>query len=105
MPKFVVSTTLTEPAWSNTTVLSGDLRTDVEKLKERFDGDILVAGSAQLVRSLLAEGLVDELRLMVFPVVLGAGRRLFADEAGRLDFELADTHRSADVAIITLRRR
>src|SRR5436190_996022 len=79
MPKFVVSATLGEPEWQNTTVLRGDLRAEVTALKEQFEGDILVAGSIELVQGLLAEDLVDELHLMVFPVVLGAGKRLFAE--------------------------
>ena len=82
MPKFVVSRTLENPTWNNTTVLSGDLAEDVGKLKKQFEGDILVAGSAQLVQGLLALDLVDELRLMIFPVVLGAGKKLFADAEG-----------------------
>src|SRR4029079_2836518 len=79
MPKFVVSKTLTTAEWNNTTVLSGDLGREVGELKQQFAGDILVAGSAQLVRGPLAAGLVDELHLMVFPTVLGAGKRLFED--------------------------
>jgi dihydrofolate reductase len=104
MPKFVVSTTLENPEWSNTTVIKNDLAGEVGKLKERFDGDILVAGSAQLVQSLLQLGLVDELRLMVFPVALGAGKRLFADDAERAAFDLVDTKQTGAVAILTLRK-
>jgi dihydrofolate reductase len=105
MPKYVVSTTLGRPEWQNTTVIGGDLRAEVERLKDEYEGDILVAGSAQLVRSLLHEGLVDELRLMVFPVVLGAGRRLFEDGADRRSFQLAETRQTGEVAILTLRKR
>src|SRR4051794_10735388 len=105
MPKYVVSTTLENPTWANTTVIADDLAGEIGKLKERHDGDILVAGSGTLVRSLLAEGLVDELRLMVFPVVLGKGKRLFADEGERGDFELAETRQTGEVAILTLRRK
>jgi dihydrofolate reductase len=76
MPKYVVSSTLKHPAWNNTTVISMD---DVAGLKEQDGGDILVAGSAALVQGLRARGLVDELRLMTFPVVLGAGKRLFGE--------------------------
>jgi dihydrofolate reductase len=104
MPKFVVSATLESPEWENTTVLSGDLTSEVNALKERFDGDILVAGSAQLVQGLLAADLVDELHLMVFPTVLGAGKRLFADGADTRSLELADTRKVGDVVILTLRR-
>ena len=105
MPKFVVSKTLENPTWTNTTVIDGDLAAEIGKLSDRFDRDILVAGSAQLVQSLLQEGLVDELRLMVFPVVLGKGRRLFLDEARRGDFDLAETRQTGSVAILTLRRK
>jgi dihydrofolate reductase len=79
MPKYVVSSTLTDPEWNNTTVLEGELAEEVEKLKADHDGDIVVHGSATLAEGLLEEDLVDELRLMVFPVVLGSGRRLFGD--------------------------
>jgi len=74
MPKYVVSSTLTDPSWANSTVIG---LADVAGLKDRYAGDILVAGSGQLVRGLTAAGLVDEYRLMVFPVILGSGRRLF----------------------------
>src|SRR5881396_4348760 len=77
MPKYVVSSTLESPAWTNSTVIDGDLAEEVSKLKQQYDGDIVVHGSAQLAQALLDQDLVDELRLMVFPVVLGAGRRLF----------------------------
>jgi len=80
LEKYVVSTTLREPAWNNTTVIRGDLATEVSKLKERFEGDILVFGSAELLDSLMELDLVDELRIMVFPIVLGSGKRLFRDE-------------------------
>jgi dihydrofolate reductase len=76
MPKYVVSTTLQKADWAPSTIIRGDVAAEVRKLKESYDRDILVAGSGTLVRSLLADGLVDELRLMVFPVVLGSGRKL-----------------------------
>jgi dihydrofolate reductase len=79
MPKYVVSSTLDKADWTNSVVLGGDLRDEVQALKETYDGDILVAGSGALVQGLLTAGLVDELHLMVFPVVLGSGRRLFDD--------------------------
>ena len=104
MPKYVVSKTLQSAEWNNTTVLRGDLADEVAPLKEQYAGDILVAGSAQLVQSLLAAGLVDELHLMVFPVFLGRGKRLFADETGSQRFTLADVRQTAEVAILTLRR-
>jgi dihydrofolate reductase len=90
MPKYVVSSTLEEAEWENSTVLSGDLAAEVTKLKQEVDGAILVAGSAQLVQGLLAADLVDELRLMVFPVVLGSGKRLFGPGEEKLALELAD---------------
>jgi dihydrofolate reductase len=103
MPKFVVPATIENPTWNSTTVLAGDLAEDVRGLKERFAGDILVAGSARLARSLLALGLVDELRLMVFPVVLGQGRRLFAAGEPAVDLSLVELRQSGAVAILTLR--
>jgi class 3 adenylate cyclase/dihydrofolate reductase len=81
LPKYVVSKTLARVDWENTTILSGDLATEVRALRDRFDREIVVYGSADLVAGLLKEGLVDELRLMVHPVVLGSGKRLFPDEA------------------------
>ena len=104
MPKFVVSSTLNDPEWNNTTVLSGDLAEEVGALKERFAGDILVAGSAQLVQSLLALGLVDQLSLMVFPVLLGEGKRLFADSADMSAFDLVETRQAGSTAIFVLRK-
>jgi dihydrofolate reductase len=81
MPKYVVSTTLTEPGWHNTRVLGGDAVTEVRQLKQAPGGDLLVNGSGHLVRTLAAHNLVDEYRLMVFPVVLGSGKRLFGNGA------------------------
>jgi len=80
LEKYVVSTTLRDPTWNNTTVIRGDLAREVSRLKERPDGDIMVFGSAELVDSLLELDLVDELRILLFPVVLGSGKRLFRDE-------------------------
>jgi dihydrofolate reductase/uncharacterized protein YndB with AHSA1/START domain len=87
IPKYVVSSTLTNPDWNNSYVLSGDLRTEITQLVEQTDGDIVVHGSPQLAQSLLALGLVDELRLMTFPIVLGSGKRLFttSDDAHRMN--------------------
>ena len=104
MPKLVVSSTLTEGAWRNTTILSGELATEVEAAKARFEGDLLVAGSAWLVQGLLAAGLVDELRLMVFPTVLGAGKKLFGELAPPRDFALAETGRAGETVTMVLRR-
>src|SRR6516162_3577434 len=90
-PKVVVSTTLTDPSWQNTTVVSGDVVNEISKLKQETEGTILVAGSGTLVATLLAADLVDELRLMVFPTILGRGRRLFPDGIDRLRFTLAES--------------
>jgi dihydrofolate reductase len=105
MPKFVVSTTITDPAWNNTTVISGDLPGEVGKLKERYDGDILVAGSVKLVQALAQHDLVDEYRLMVHPVVLGQGKRLFSDGFPAADLELAESRQvGPDVLLLVYRR-
>ena len=90
-PKYVVSTTLKDPEWRNTTVISGNVADEISKLKERTDGAILVAGSGTLVGTLLGADLVDELRLMVFPTVLGRGKRLFPDGIDRLKLTIAET--------------
>src|SRR6201986_1379305 len=104
MPKFVASTTLREPEWENTSVLNGDLGAAVTSLKDRYDGDVLIAGSAQLVQSLLELDLVDELRLMVFPVVLGKGTRLFGETSAVKALELVDTTPLEDgVLVLTYR--
>jgi dihydrofolate reductase len=91
MPKYVVSSTLRDPHWTNTTVLDGDLVPAVSKLRDGPGGDIVVHGSAQLVQALLANDLVDEVRLMVFPVVLGAGKRLFGATDEKKPLRLTDT--------------
>lgn len=103
MPKFVVSTTLEAPEWNNSTVLrSVD---EVAELKERFDGDVLVAGSATLVRSLFEHDLVDQLNLMVFPILLGKGKRLFAETAGApTTLELVEARPTGSVVILIYRR-
>jgi dihydrofolate reductase len=90
-PKVVVSTTLTEPSWQNTTVVSEDVVGAVSRVKEETAGTILVSGSGTLVATLLEAGLVDELRLMVFPTILGRGRRLFPDGIDRLKLTLAES--------------
>jgi dihydrofolate reductase len=102
MPKYVVASTLNDPEWTNTTVIGGDLPAEVSRLKTELDGDIVVHGSAQLVQALVDEGLVDELRLMVFPVVLGAGKRLFGETSDKRPLRLADSKIVGDgVAILT----
>ena len=90
-PKVVVSTTLTDPQWNNTTVISTDVVDELRKLREETDGSILVAGSGRLVETLLGADLVDELRLMVFPTILGRGRRMFPDGIDRLKFTLVES--------------
>jgi dihydrofolate reductase len=90
-PKYVVSTTLQEPSWQNTTVISGDVAREVARLRDETDGVILVAGSGTLVATLLEADLVDELRLMVFPTILGRGRRLFPDGIDRRRLTLAES--------------
>jgi dihydrofolate reductase len=104
MPKYVVSATLEHPEWHNTSVLKGDLAGEVGALKQRYDGDILLAGSAKLAQSLLAADLVDELHLMVFPVLLGKGKRLFPDGMDMTRWTLVTLRRSGEVAILELAR-
>jgi dihydrofolate reductase len=91
MPKYVVSSTLRDPRWTNSTVLSGDVVDEITKLKREQDGDIVVHGSAQLVQSLIENDLVDELRLMVFPVVLGTGKRLFGETTDKKRLRLSSS--------------
>ena len=91
MPKYVVSSTLAEPEWNNSTVLNGDVVEEVRKLRQELDGDIVVHGSATLVQTLLEHDLVDQLRLMVFPVVLGSGKRLFGDTSDTKPLRLVDS--------------
>jgi dihydrofolate reductase len=102
MPKYVVSTTIGEPSWENTTVLR-DVD-EVARIRDEHKGEILVAGSAALVHALVDRGLVDELRLMIFPVVLGSGKRLFADGVERQQFRIVDTKQAGEVVLVTLRR-
>ena len=90
-PKYVVSNTLTDAEWQNTTVISGDVIGGLKKLKDETEGTILVAGSGMLVKTLLENDLVDELRLMVFPTILGRGQRLFPDGIDRLKFNLTES--------------
>ena len=90
MPKYVVSSTLEEPDWNNSTILKGDVVTEVSKLKQHLDGEIVVPASRQLGRTLIEHDLADELRLVVFPVVLGAGERLFGEVSGIKPMRLVD---------------
>jgi dihydrofolate reductase len=101
MPKYVVSSTLKDPEWTNTTVLDGDVKQAVTKLKDEIDGNIVVHGSAQLAQTLLEMDLVDEVRLMVFPVVLGAGKRIFGETSNKKPLRLTDSKIVGDgVAIL-----
>ena len=90
MPKYVVSSTLEEPDWNNSTILKGDVVTEVSKLKQQLDGEIVVPASYQLGRTLIDHDLADEIRLVVFPVVLGAGERLFGEVSGIKPMRLVD---------------
>ena len=85
-----MSATLANPAWNNSTVLKGDVLNEVSTLKQHIDGDIVIAGSFQLVRTLIEHGLVDELRLKIFPVVLGAGERLFGETSDKKPMRILD---------------
>jgi dihydrofolate reductase len=91
MPKYVVSSTLVDPEWTNSTVLTGDVLNEVTKLKDRLDGEIVVNGSGQLARTLIEHHLVDEVRLMIYPFVLGSGERLFPETSDRSAMRLVDT--------------
>ncbi|MFL5906072.1 MAG: dihydrofolate reductase family protein [Solirubrobacterales bacterium] len=101
MPKYVVSSTLKDPEWNNSTVIGADLENEVPKLKEQHEGEIAVHGSGQLARALLDQGLVDEVRLMVFPVVLGRGRQLF-DGIEQHTLKLADSKPVGPDGIVVL---
>jgi dihydrofolate reductase len=101
MPKYVVSSTLEEPDWNNSTVLKGDVADEVAKLRQKQDGDIVVHGSARLVQTLIEHDLVDEFRLMVYPVVLGSGKRLFGEASDKKPLRLVDSKVVGDgVAIL-----
>ena len=105
MPKYVYSTTLQSADWQNSTILSGDFAADIRKVKDEVDGVILVAGSAALVQALIANDLLDELRLMVFPVTLGGGKRLFADDGRKVPLTLTDARTvGAGIQLLTYER-
>jgi dihydrofolate reductase len=105
MPKYVVSSTLENPDWTNSTVIGGNLAEEVPKLKERHGGDIVVHGSPSLVQTLIDEDLVDVLHLMVFPVVLGSGKRLFGETGDKKALKLTDSKIVGDgVAILVYGR-
>ena len=104
LPKYVVSSTLADPGWNNSTLLRGDVVTEVSKLKQELDGEIVVLASFQLARTLLEHDLVDELRVQVYPVVLGAGERLFGETSDKKPMRLLDTRTVGDgIAILTYR--
>jgi dihydrofolate reductase len=96
MPKYVVSSTLLDPEWTNSKVLDGDLEEEVSKLRDEQSGNIVVHGSGQLVQALVDKDLVDELRLMVYPVVLGTGKRLFGDTSDKKRLRLVDSKTVGD---------
>ena len=100
LPKYVVSSTLEDPEWNNSTVLAGDVVQAVSKLKAELDGEIVVAGSIRLVRTLMESDLVDELRLMIYPVVLGAGERLFGETSDQRPVRLVETRAVDDLAYL-----
>jgi dihydrofolate reductase len=104
MPKYVVSSTLGDPEWNNSTVLRGDLVEEVRKLKQDRDGDIVVHGSARLVQTLIEHDLVDELRLMVYPVVLGSGKRLFGETSDKKPLRLVESKVVGDGVSILIYR-
>jgi dihydrofolate reductase len=105
LPKYVVSSTLERPTWNNSTVLAGDVLDEVPKLKHAISGEIVVPASFRIVRTLLEHDLVDELRLKVFPVVLGAGQRLFGETSGRKDLRLVDLRMlDGDTTFLTYER-
>jgi dihydrofolate reductase len=102
LPKYVVSSTLEDPDWNNSTILKGDVVSEVSKLKQEVNGDIVVYASFQLLRTLIERDLVDELRLMIYPVVLGAGQRLFGEISDKKPMRLVDTRTIAgDIAFLT----
>ena len=105
MSKQVVSSTLTDPEWQNTTVIDGDVPAEVAKLKEGDGGPILIAGSRTLLHSLIPTGLIDEYRLMIFPVTVGSGARLWPDSPDKLALELADTRKYDSGVVVNVYRR
>lgn len=100
LPKYVVSTTLTRPKWNNSHVIKGDVAGEVTKLKQQAGGDILVAGSATLVQTLTEHDLVDEYRLLVYPIALGTGKRLFSDTSRQVKLKLLETRSFASGVVL-----
>ena len=105
MPKYVVSSSLENPEWNNTTVLKGDAVTEVSKLKQKLAGEIIVPASYQLMRTLMENDMVDELRLVVFPVVLGAGERLFGETSDKKPMRLLDSRTIGDGLVYVVYER
>ena len=104
MPKYVVSSTLEQPEWNNTTVIRGDMVDEVTKLKQRYDGDIVVHGSPQLAQALIEHDLVDALHLQVYPVIVGAGKRLFGETSATKRLRLAEARTVGDVHLLIYER-
>ena len=105
IPKYVVSSTIENPQWGETTVLQGDIATAVAEARDRHEGHLIVHGSCQLVQSLIEEDLVDELRLMVFPIVVGYGKRLFGDTSGTRKLKLAEANTVGEGVLTLVFRR
>jgi len=105
MPKFLVSSTITEPDWNNTTVLEGDVVEAARKLREEFDGIIQVPGSRQLVQDLVENDLVDQINLMIFPVVLGTGKRVFGEYSDKKTMRLADSKTVGEGIVVLVYER
>jgi dihydrofolate reductase len=106
MPKFLVSTTLKDPDWNNTTVLdNGDATSQVRRLKEEFDGELQVPGSHQLVQELIESDLVDQINLMVFPVILGTGKRVFEEKPDRRIMRLRESKVVGDGVLVLIYER
>jgi dihydrofolate reductase len=101
MPKYVVSSTLDQADWTNSTILRGGLAEEVGKLKVQVDGDVVVFGSAKLVQGLIEHDLIDEYRLMVYPVLLGTGKRLFGEADSPSDLQLVDATKAGETVILT----
>ncbi len=102
MPKVVVSSTLKEPKWQNTRVVSKDIAEELSRLRSSTKGNILVAGSRQLVQTLMSKGLVDEYRLMVFPIILGEGKRLFGEDGKQAPLQLVESQPVGDGVVILI---
>ena len=105
MPKYLVSSTITEPEWNNTSVITGDVAAEVRALKERVDGVIQVPGSIRLVQELIEHDLVDEIHLMTFPVILGTGRRLFGETTDKSTWKLGESKTVGEGIPVTIFHR